>query len=40
MKFLRRHLDDKEPTLKNFAKVVRGLDERFDSYSGASPGGA
>jgi len=23
MKFLRRYLDAKEPTLKNFAKVVR-----------------
>ena len=25
MKFLRRYLDEKEPTLKNFAKVVRSL---------------
>jgi hypothetical protein len=24
MKFLRRYLDEKDPTLKNFAKVVRG----------------
>ena len=28
MKFLRRYLDEKEPTLKDFAKVVRSLDER------------
>jgi len=28
MKFLRRYLDEKEPTLKNFAKVVRGFEER------------
>jgi len=27
MKFLRRYLDEKEPTLKNFAKVVRRLKE-------------
>ena len=26
MKFLRRYLDEKEPTLKNFAKVVRSLE--------------
>jgi hypothetical protein len=30
MKFLRRYLDEKEPTLKNFAKVVRRLEERGD----------
>jgi len=28
LKFLRRYLDEKEPTLKNFAKVVRGLERR------------
>jgi predicted metal-dependent HD superfamily phosphohydrolase len=28
MKWLRRYLDEKEPTLKNFAKVVRSLEER------------
>jgi uncharacterized protein YutE (UPF0331/DUF86 family) len=28
MKFLRRYLDEKEPTFKNFAKVVRELEER------------
>jgi len=28
MKWLRRYLDEKEPTLKNFAKVVRGLEQR------------
>ena len=28
MKFLRRYLDEKKPTLKNFAKVVRGFEER------------
>jgi len=28
MKFLRRYLDEKEPTLKNFAKVVRELEQR------------
>jgi len=27
MKWLRRYLADKEPTLKNFAKVVRSLEE-------------
>jgi len=26
--FLRCYLGEKEPTLKNFAKVVRSLDER------------
>jgi hypothetical protein len=25
MKWLRRYLQEKEPTLENFAKVVRGL---------------
>jgi len=28
MKFLRRYLDEKEPTLKTFAKVVRSLERR------------
>ena len=28
MKLLGRYLDEKEPTLKNFAKVVRSLEER------------
>jgi uncharacterized protein YutE (UPF0331/DUF86 family) len=28
MNFLRRYLDEKGPTLKNFAKVVRELDAR------------
>jgi len=28
MKRLRRYLDEKEPTLKNFAKVVRSLEQR------------
>jgi len=28
MKFLRRYLDEKEPTLKNFAEVVRELEHR------------
>jgi hypothetical protein len=28
MKLLRRYLDEKEPTLKNFAKVVRELEQR------------
>jgi len=28
MKFLRRYLDDKEPTLKNFAKVARQREQR------------
>jgi hypothetical protein len=31
MKFLRRYLDEKEPTLKNFAKVVRELDGRLEA---------
>jgi hypothetical protein len=26
--FLRRYLDEKEPTLKTFAKVVRELEQR------------
>jgi hypothetical protein len=26
MKWLRRYLDERSPTLKNFAKVVRGLE--------------
>jgi len=28
MRFLRRYLDEKEPTLKNVAKVVRELEQR------------
>ena len=28
MKFLRRYLEEKEPTLKSFAKVVRELEQR------------
>jgi len=28
MKFLRRYLGEKDPTLKNFAKVVRSLEQR------------
>ncbi len=28
MKWLRRYLDEKEPTLKNFAEVARTLEER------------
>jgi hypothetical protein len=28
LKWLRRYLDEKEPTLKNFAEVVRSLEER------------
>jgi hypothetical protein len=28
MKWLRRYLDEKSPTLKEFAQVVRGLEER------------
>ena len=28
MKWLRRYLEEKEPTLKEFAKVVRSLEER------------
>jgi hypothetical protein len=28
MKFLRRYLEETEPTLKNFAKVVRELEAR------------
>jgi hypothetical protein len=31
LRWLRRYLDEKEPTLKYFAKVVRGLEQRqFD----------
>jgi hypothetical protein len=30
MKWLRRYLDEKEPTLKNLAKVVQSLEERRD----------
>jgi len=29
MKFLRRYLDEMEPALENFAKVVRGLEQRL-----------
>lgn len=28
MKWLRRYLDEKEPTFRNFVKVVRGLEQR------------
>ena len=28
MKWLRRYLDEKEPTLKNFAEVVRSIERR------------
>ena len=28
MKWLRRYLDEKEPTLREFAKAVRSLEER------------
>jgi hypothetical protein len=28
MKWLRRYLDEKSPTLKEFAKVVRSLEQR------------
>ena len=28
MKWLRRYLDEKEPTLRKLAKVVRSLEER------------
>jgi hypothetical protein len=28
MRWLRRYLDEKEPTLKNFARVVRGLEQQ------------
>jgi hypothetical protein len=28
MKWLRRYLDEKSPTLKEFAQVVRSLEER------------
>ena len=31
MRWLRRYLDEKSPTLKNFAKVVRSFDERQQS---------
>jgi hypothetical protein len=34
MKWLRRCLDEKEPTLKNFAKVVAELDQRRDAPYG------
>jgi SOS response regulatory protein OraA/RecX len=30
MKWLRRYLDTKEPTLKEFAKVVRNLAQQLD----------
>jgi hypothetical protein len=28
MKWLRRYLEERSPTLKNFAKVVRSLEQR------------
>jgi hypothetical protein len=28
MKWLRRYLDERSPTLKNFAKIVRSLEQR------------
>jgi hypothetical protein len=31
MKWLRRYLDEKEPTLKSFAEVVRSLENRADT---------
>ena len=31
MRFLRRYLDEKSSTLKNFAKVVRSLDGRAEA---------
>ena len=36
MKFVRRYLDEKEPTLKNFAKVVRELEQRLLAWSRSS----
>ena len=30
MRWLRRYLHEKEPTLKDFAKVVRSLESRLD----------
>jgi hypothetical protein len=30
MKWLRRYLDERSPTLKNLAKVVRSLQRRLD----------
>jgi hypothetical protein len=30
MKFLRRYLEEKSPTLKNFADVVRKLERRLE----------
>ena len=30
MKFMRRYLDEKAPTLKNVAKVVRSLESRAE----------
>jgi len=40
MKFLRRYLDEKEPTLKNLAKVVRDLEGCADWKDSASDGEA
>jgi hypothetical protein len=35
MRFLERYLDEKEPTLQNFAKVVREFEQRReDEQSG------
>jgi uncharacterized protein HemX len=31
MKWLRRYLDEKEPTLKSFAKVVQELEARLET---------
>jgi hypothetical protein len=33
MRWLRRYLDEKEPTLKNFAEVVRELERRAESWA-------
>jgi hypothetical protein len=33
MKWLRRYLDEGEPTLKSFAKVVRNLEQRQVEYT-------
>ena len=31
MKWLRRYLEERSPTLKNFAKVVRSLESRAEA---------
>jgi hypothetical protein len=36
MKWLRRYLDEKSPTLREFAKVVRSLEEREPVAGGPS----